>query len=202
MSLTYARRSPRAFRDCEAGASAIEFAFITPVLLTFMLGSLTVFDGTRALRQMNTTAQVVSDLVTRLDTLDDSQREAIFLAADGLLGRYGADAPHNVVITSVANILSDDDDDLHVVWSHSKEEGGELSDDDLDEFSFPQIPDGEGVVLVQVELEYKPVAVGFGLPAKLNFADIAIRRPRFVSEVCYKLSEEEEFCSADLEEDD
>ncbi|MEO1014192.1 MAG: TadE/TadG family type IV pilus assembly protein [Pseudomonadota bacterium] len=191
----------RRLAACEAGVSSIEFAFIAPVLIMFMLGSLTMFDAMRATRQMSTAAQVVSDLVTRLDTISDEQRDAVFLAAEALLGRYGESEETNFVITSVANLLHDNSDDLYVVWSEAKEEGTELTNDDLDAFSFPQIPNGEAVILIQTEMEYQPVAVGFGLPTELKFEDIAIRRPRFVAEVCYRVSEDEETCSSDLEYD-
>ena len=192
-----AGRAAERFAADARGSSTVEFAFIAPVFLTFMMVCIVVFDAARAVRQVGLAAQTVSDLATRVDEMDDARRDAMFATAASILGKYAGSSPFNVVISSIVNDLGDGDDEIRVVWSEAKVAGQELEDEDLDDLALPTIPEGESVIVVQFDLDYRLAFVVEGFSPDLKFEEVAIRRPRFVSEVCYRISSDEDLCSAD-----
>ncbi len=186
----------RAFPTAVGGMSSVEFAFILPVFIAFMMGSAIIFDGARALRQVSTAAATVSDLATRLETMDDGMRDSIFTTAEALMGSYADNSVYNIIITSVANELGDGVDTLEVVWSEAKIAGTARNDADLGNYSFPEIPDGESLVMVEIDLTYTPVFNAKGMASSILLDEVAMRRPRFVNEVCYEISEVQQTCSS------
>ncbi|MEO0399818.1 MAG: hypothetical protein AAF224_10420 [Pseudomonadota bacterium] len=189
------RLGRRRFLRAEEGSAVVEFAFLAPALIMFMLASVVSFDAVRALRQMSTAASTVSDLATRIAEMDDSTRDAIFVTAEALLGHYAEHNPYNITITSVANELGDGEDTLEVVWSESKTSGSEVTNASLSGYDLPEIPDGESIIMVEVDVQYDAAFAFRGYAPTFDFEDISIRRPRFVTEVCYRESESEQTCS-------
>jgi len=199
--MTVSISSQKFLRDAR-GTAVLEFAFLAPLMLGFMLGCIVTFDAVRAARQASTAATTVSDLATRVLVMHDDRRDAIFAAGEALLGKYAASG-YNLTMTSVANVFNDNTDDPVIVWAVASESGGELNQGDLAGFELPFIPEGESVVLVTLDVNYEPIfqidpssPIGFlgAWQNAFNMNDIAVRRPRFVAEVCYEHDEDSETC--------
>ena len=181
--------SKRFLKD-SSGAPLVEFAIIVPVFLMLFLGGFAAFDATRAARQTSLAASTLSDLATRVLTMNDETRDAMFLTADSMLGKYAANASAVITMTSIVNVLGDDSDDLSVSWSVSNAPGGALDIDDFSAVELPTIVDGESVIYVTVAADYDPVfkvfGSGGGAFSNLSMQRSAVRRPRFVREVIYE----------------
>lgn len=182
---------PRRFAKDTSGTPAIEFAFIAPVFLLLFLGGFSAFDAMRGVRQTSLAASTLSDLATRVLSMDDTTRDAMFLSAESILGKYALNANVSITITSVVNELGDGDDDLSVAWSVSKVAGEELDINDFDSVRLPTITDGESIIHVVVSADYDPVIDiipgSYGNPfSGLKMNKTSVRRPRFVTEVVYE----------------
>ncbi|MEM9262267.1 MAG: TadE/TadG family type IV pilus assembly protein, partial [Pseudomonadota bacterium] len=79
------------------GSSSVEFVIIAPVLLAALVSGVVVFDAVRAKRQTGLAVQTASDLITRLDFINDGRRDNIFAAARTIIGKY--DNGSNLVMT-------------------------------------------------------------------------------------------------------
>ena len=173
------------------GTPVIEFALIAPVFLLIFLAGFTAFDATRGVRQISLASSTLSDLATRVLTMNDASRDAMFLSAEAILGKYALNADVSVTITSVVNVLGDDSDDLSVAWSVSKVPGEALTINDFSGVALPTIVDGESVIYVTVAADYDPIIEFFpgldpGAFASVRVERTAVRRPRFVKEVLYE----------------
>lgn len=182
---------PRRFAKDTSGTPAIEFAFIAPVFLLLFLGGFSAFDAMRGVRQTSLAASTLSDLSTRVLSMNDTTRDAMFLSAESIMGKYAVNANVSITITSVVNVLGDGVDDLSVAWSVSKVAGEELTISDFSSIQLPAITDGESIIYVAVSADYDPVIdfipLSYGNPfSNLTMNKTAVRRPRFVTEVVYE----------------
>ena len=182
--------SKRFLKDT-SGTPVIEFALVAPVFLLLFLAGFTAFDATRGVRQISLASSTLSDLATRVLTMNNASRDAMFLSAESILGKYALNANVSVTITSVVNVLGDDSDDLSVAWSVSKVPGEELNINDFSGVNLPTIVDGESVIYVTVAADYDPIidvfpGMGPGAFSSVRVERTAVRRPRFVKEVLYE----------------
>ena len=185
-----------AFLRARDGSGAVEMALLAPVIIFFMMASFVIFDTTRALGQMAVAANTVADLATRVFDMDDRRGVAFIDTAEAILGSYADGSTLNVSVTSVANDLTDSSDTaLEVVWSVASDPAKELTNADLDSYDFPTVPNGESVILVVVEMDYAPVFRVRGIAPRFQFEEVAVRRPRFVDEVCFLHSDGRQDCS-------
>ena len=186
----------RAFWRARDGSGAVEMALLAPVMIFFMMASFVVFDTTRALGQMAVAANTVADLATRVFDMDDARGGAFIDTAEAILSSYAGGSTLDVSVTSVANDLTDGSDTaLEVVWSVSNDAAKKLTNADLDRYALPSVPDGESIILVVVEMDYAPVFRVRGIAPSFRFEEVAVRRPRFVDEVCFLHSDGRQDCS-------
>lgn len=194
-SVLASRLFKRFYADAK-GVAAMQFAFCAPLLFFVFLNVLAVYDISRANRQAAATVSSIADLATRWKTVDDDRLAALFSAAGALGGTYTDDEHFEFVIASVVNLdCGDDVDDPSVEWVSSSQdgEGYGLDTDDLDTLDIPYINDGEGIVIMLAEGAYEP-AMSLKNIGKFsaneshtvpNIEELAIRRPRFVTEITY-----------------
>jgi Flp pilus assembly protein TadG len=173
------------FHRCERGAIAIEFALIGPLLIAIFLGCFISFDAVRGARQTSTAASVLSDLSTRVLEMNDASRDAFWLTGGAIMGKFASSNNPVMSVTSVVNVLGDGSNDLSVRWSHSNVAGNQLTTPDLANFDIPTIPEGESVILVIVRTTIVAPFRVAGFPRPVVIERIAVRRPRFVTEVPY-----------------
>lgn len=174
------------FRSDQKGLAAIEFALFALILSSLFFGSFAAFDAMRAKRTLISSSAILIDLSTRIAQMNDSILADNFAASRIALGRY-ASSPHSFVITSIGNARGGGDE-LEVVWSESNGAQPGLRNSDIAGLDLPDIPDGTAVIVVQGALEYRSFVGSSFLPSVININELAIRNPRFVSEICYRRS--------------
>lgn len=187
----------RFLRDKNAVAS-IEFAFITPVMVFFMLGAVAAFDVVQGGKNYSNAAKTVVDLVTRQTTFSDDDLALQVAIVQAIMDDY-ADVPDlEVRVTSIYSRTEEDDDDddddedsetknleLAVAWSVSNIEGRAMNDAALAHFDkLPSVPLNETIVLVEVSGTYTPY-ISTDFVGDMEYYRYAIRRPRFSASVEY-----------------
>ncbi len=156
----------------EDAVAAVEAAFIFPIMLTLFLG---VFDlGNAILANQKTirASQVVADLVTRNNIVNDADIaeaiEAGRLAFEPIdTASYGID---------IVSIRFDEDAGSEVVW---RETFNMVAPDALAAVAALASAD-DGVVMVSVAYEYNPVFSGFAV-GQIQMNEVAFSRGRRTS---------------------
>ncbi len=116
-----APRRPRggvagAIARCSAGNVAVEFALTVPVMLLLMLGSVEMGRFVLLHQKLDRVATSISDLVSRADTISESQIDDIFTAADQVAQPFDL-ADLGVVI--VSSITNPDGNGPTIAWQRS-----------------------------------------------------------------------------------
>ena len=158
------------------GVAAVEAAFVIPVLVILLFGSVGAFDLFRADRSISHSANTVVDLASRMEVMNDQNRDALFATGQALLGKFSSNSDYAISLASILN----DGTQLTVVWSEANANGAEIVDGELASLDLPDIPENESVIFVRVENNYAPI---FG--SGLDFDRESSRRPRFVAQIAY-----------------
>ena len=91
------------WRD-RAGVSALEFAFVLPLMLTIYIGSFELSQGLSAKTKVSQTARTVTDLVARSTTITTSQMSDIFNATNTVMSPFTITTAQFVLVVSTINI--------------------------------------------------------------------------------------------------
>ena len=91
------------WRD-RAGVSALEFAFVLPLMLTIYIGSFELSQGLSAKTKVSQTARTVTDLVARSTTITTSQMTDIFGATNTVMSPFTITNAQFVLVVSTINI--------------------------------------------------------------------------------------------------
>lgn len=103
----------RTFSDDTRGLSAIEFAFILPVMIIIYFGTVEISQLLTIDGKVTKVASTTADLVSQSTTLDDAQIADVFEASTSIIAPFTA-ANVSVVISSVE---SDAGGNVTVAWS-------------------------------------------------------------------------------------
>ena len=104
-----------AFRRDRAGVSALEFAFVLPLMLTIYIGSFEISQGLTAKTKVSQTARTVTDLVSRAGVISQggssptsliptSQMDDIFNATNTIMSPFTISPAQFVLVVSTINI--------------------------------------------------------------------------------------------------
>jgi Flp pilus assembly protein TadG len=93
----------RALLRCPAGNVSVEFALVVPVLLFLMLGSAEMGRFVLLNQKMDRVATTVPDLVSRAETISESQVTDIMVAADQVADPFDLADLGVVIVTSITN---------------------------------------------------------------------------------------------------
>jgi Flp pilus assembly protein TadG len=99
-----------AFRRDQAGVSALEFAFVLPLMLTIYVGSFELSQGLSAKTKVSQTARTVTDLVSRSglpgqsSTITTAQMTDIFNATNTIMSPFTITTAQFVLVVSTINI--------------------------------------------------------------------------------------------------
>jgi Flp pilus assembly protein TadG len=94
------------FRRDQAGVSALEFAFVLPLMLTIYIGSFELSHGLSAKTKVSQTARTVTDLVARSTTITSSQMSDIFGATTTVMSPFTINNSMFILVVSTINIDS------------------------------------------------------------------------------------------------
>jgi hypothetical protein len=153
-----ARAWPRLLR-CAAGNVAVEFALSVPVILMMMLGSAEMARFIILHQKMDRVATTISDLVSRAETITESQIADIFTAAGQVAEPFDLAGLGVVIVSSVTNA---DGTGATIAWQRSG--GGDFSaDSELgvagDEPNLPpgfEVREGETAIISEVFYDFAP----------------------------------------------
>lgn len=104
----------RQFRRDKRGLSAIEFAFIFPVMATLYLTGTALTQGIVIKRKVTLTTRTIGDLISQDTQVTDAERDAVFTAGTAVMQPYPTALPLTMTITSL-NV--DENGVARVEWS-------------------------------------------------------------------------------------
>jgi Flp pilus assembly protein TadG len=103
-----------AFRRDRQGTSAIEFAFLLPVMLTLYIAGIEISNAIAIDRKVTITARTVTDLVTRASTISTGDMGDLLAASAAVIAPY---IPNNLSVT-VSEIYIDNNGNAKI-WGFS-----------------------------------------------------------------------------------
>lgn len=98
------------------GVSAVEFAFVAPLLITLYLGCVQVSDGVSVDRKVTLTAAALANLSAQVTTITTSDMTNILDASSAIIAPYAA---NNLAIT-ITCISIDANKNAKVKWSETR----------------------------------------------------------------------------------
>jgi Flp pilus assembly protein TadG len=177
-------RKLRSFRAAQAGAAAIEFALIVPVMIGMYIMLYETAGGLRASRKTTMTARVMADLASRPANINDTDRDDIFNAARPIMSPF--DSTKGAY--RITSIRFDASGKGYVDWSEVRgthlgaayprcsptEARGPLSP--------VSVPAGlkvanTSVILAESMVKYKPI-IGYNITGEIDLTDKLFMRPR------------------------
>jgi Flp pilus assembly protein TadG len=162
-----------------SGASAIEFAFVAPVLLLFFLASITVFDMYRTYQNIVQANGIVADVISRQTSIDNTFVSNLYSVFTHL--QQNSTAPIALRISSIKKTAGV----YKLDWSKESGTAGLLKAQVLSASTLPQLTDGDSVIYVEGAASYTAMTsiLGFGT---MTFDENAFSRPRFIGAIVYQ----------------
>jgi Flp pilus assembly protein TadG len=153
------RRAARRLLACRAGNVAVEFALAAPVLIMMMLASAELARFVILHQKMDRVATTISDLVSRAETINESELEDIFTAASEVAYPFDLADLGVVIVSSVTN---PDGNGPIVAWQRSG--GGSYSGtsqvgtegDDATLTGDFEVREGETAIISEVYFDFAP----------------------------------------------
>lgn len=170
-------RPIRTFLRNEEGVSAIEFAFIAPLMLVVYFGCVELSFLMRADRKVTATAASLSDLTTRLVTVNDADMQELYNAATVLMQPY----PVTQTRMRITSVVDNGDGQQRVAWSDGHGMTARAED------SLVTIPEGilpspGSLIMTEVEYDYQS-PTGIVLYNSMTMSDTFYLRPRRVTDI-------------------
>ena len=131
------------------GVSAVETAILFPLLITLLTAVYDLGQGVVISQKVNTAAQVMGDLLTRYETVDDALITDIINAGELSLAPYST----TDLAYDIASVQFDEDGDPVTLWRRSF---GMLEDDDPILATIGLGTEGQGVIVISVSYSYIP----------------------------------------------
>lgn len=176
-----ASKPARMIRE-RSGSAAVEFAIITPAMLTIFFGTAEVSTGVAIDRKVVLTARALSDLVAQQPngTINDADLTNILNAASAVMSPYPTSTQLHIKVSAV-NI--DSKGVATVGWGKSQNATARAKGDVVSIPSALAMPNSQ-LIWSEISYDYKP-AVGYVLTGTLNLSDQFFARPRDSSTICW-----------------
>jgi Flp pilus assembly protein TadG len=174
------------FREDKAGAAAIEFAFIAPLLITMYLGTMEISQGIEINKKVARSAGVIGDLIGQEDTVTKDKLKDMMAIGQAMLLPYKRSDPKiTVSFIAIDNLLNP-----KVKWSRRGVGTSYSMPFGID--SATTVPANlliadTYLIRVQTELEYLPITSwsiqknkgsGAGAYAAIDMSEMYHLRPR------------------------
>ena len=161
----------------ERGVSAVEFAFIAPLMLSLYLGAVEVSQAIGAGRKVTLTARTVADLISQVSTINNADMSNSLAASSTVMVPYAV-ANLTVVVSSVA---IDANGKATIAWSDT------LNGTARSVGSTVTLPTALNVassslIWSEVSYSYKPV-IGYVITGTMTLTDQIYMRPRLTTSV-------------------
>ncbi|HYD44804.1 MAG TPA: TadE/TadG family type IV pilus assembly protein [Phenylobacterium sp.] len=155
------------------GVSAIEFAFVAPVMILFYLGMAELTMGLMAERRSSHAASAIGDLVAQSQALTNADVDDIFEIADELV----KPSPVATLKSCVVSIQADANGTAEVRWSRTHRSPTDCPAAGTVSVPANLIAANEGLVMSEVQYVYTSPIAQF-LPAPITFKERFYLRPR------------------------
>jgi Flp pilus assembly protein TadG len=170
----------KSIRAEKGGVAAIEFAFISPLIILIFFGLIELAEGVNCRARMENTASTVADLVAQAKNITDADRDNIFNAANTLM------YPNPPTIKIQVSSLVDDGTNTNngrIVWTnHTANTTTPRVAGDVVQLDAGVITPGGSVIMSEVEYTYdSPLA--FVLPTHKTMSSRFYSRPRRTTQV-------------------
>src|ERR1019366_1828697 len=168
---------PRAFRRFgrdRRGVSAVEFAFIAPLMIGLYLGCVEVSVGVAADRKVSLTAGALANLTAQVATISTADMTNILDASSAIIAPYAAG---NLKMT-VTCLSIDANKNVKVKWSVTR--NGTVEAGTLTIPPALQVPGA--LIYSEVSYAYTPV-VGYTISGTLTLSDHMYMAPRITPPV-------------------
>lgn len=171
------------FAQDRRGASAIEFAFMVPILLTMYLGSMELGQGIETNKKLSRATSMIGDLVTQEQALTKADINGILVIGESILQPYYRSRP----VITITSIKIDASSVGKVSWRR-KIQAGVTSGSAATSEVVPlpadlKIPNSV-LIKVETELTYLPVLTSMqdaqGLGYKAAFGSIPMKEEYFL----------------------
>ena len=169
----------RRFAREARGAAAVEFALVTPLMLSMYFGMVELSTGVAIDRKVSMVSHTLSDLIGQATAVDDTDISNVFNAASSIMTPYLA-APLTAKVTAVS---IDNTGKATVVCSRSWTSGGGVTSGlTVNTVVTASIPPGlivnnTELIWAQVTYLYTPT-VGYVVKTAITLSDQFYARPR------------------------
>lgn len=157
--------------------SAIEFAMVLPVMLTFYLGTAEVSDAVGIDRKVTLTAHTAADLVSQVSSINNSDMNNLLSASTAVIAPYNA-TPLSV---TVSLITIDANGSAKITWSDSRNGSARSVGSSVSLPTALKVP-STSLVWSEVSYAYKPT-IGYVITGTISLKDQLYMRPRLSTTV-------------------
>jgi Flp pilus assembly protein TadG len=166
-------RAIRRFGRDRRGVSAVEFAFIAPVMIGLYLGCAEISDGVGADRKVSLTAAALANLASQVTTISTTDMGNIFDAASAIIAPYSAG---NLKMT-VSCLNIDANKVVTVKWSATRNGAAESGTMNIP--AALAVPNSQ-IIYSEVSYDYTPI-VGYTITGTLTLSDHMYMSPRITT---------------------
>jgi len=173
---TLDRRIRGLARD-QRGVSAVEFAMLLPLMLSLYLGAVELSQGIGADRKVTLTARTVTDLVSQVSSINNTDMTNSLNAAAAVMAPY----PSGNLKVTVSSVKIDADGKATIVWSDTLN-GTARAVDSTVTLPSALLVANTYLIWSEVQYTYKPT-IGYVVSGTLTLKDQIYMRPRLSDSV-------------------
>lgn len=177
--MTFFTKCLRKFKRNDQGAVSLEIIVLMPLLILWLVGSNSFFDGFKTSLRASKASYTAIDLISRQATVGPDYMRNVASIFESIVDADGALS--TIVVSSIHNVGGN----LEVHWSVNGEGGAGLSNAaQIPLAQMPNLVDNEYVILLQSSVPYVPLYSWAHLQAK-TFTNTIVVTPRFDPRVSY-----------------
>jgi len=160
------------------GVSAVEFALLAPVMITFYLGCVEISDGVAADRKVSLTAAALANLAAQTTTISTTDMTNILNAASAIIAPY--DASKLTITVTCLNI--DGNKNATVKWSATQNGTARTTGSTYTFDSSTAALDvaSTQLILAEASYAYTPI-VGTSISGMVTLSDRMFMSPRITT---------------------
>lgn len=171
--LTFIRTTLRRFRGDRSGLAAIEFAFIAPIMVTFLLGAAELSNGMVADRKVTQVVATLADLTSQDTEITNSEMSNIFDCGATIM----TPLPVGTLGMRVTSIVADASNVPRVAWSSGRSMSARAVNSTVTIPAGMLTGPGSSVILAEIEYNFTS-PFGEFLVGGVTLQDVFYLRPR------------------------